>query len=451
MNDTNFTIKFKGVLDHAITRKALEQDIAKLEKLIKPKRTSLGSTKDILKHNLSQKKTELSKQTKYERLRENVEKFRLKETKKLVKLGYKFEDARKKAFKRSLMSDKDMRQLEYEEMKSGKHKDAALRKAMKKRMSAGGGPGVGGIALGTALGAAVGGAAAMVAQGAFDFALGALEKKAKVSKLGAVTSRLFTKGEKSLIDQNLKDLSGFEGDLEREEFLNAAGVLRKELQFLGQNTQQNLQSAVMFAARLKSTGVVEDSSSAVTAVVEFLQGKSGPLYDIMSSFKEFTNKYNEQSKMEYNTLATSQALEYRVDQLKEVIKDWNLLGIPNYTSTTEKTKSSIKKTQEKVSELTSKALQPLLDAVLKIVEWAEGFSFKTHISDPLIESLKSFFGNINEWLKKMTMKMLKLVLPSWVYKSFFGSDDETDHSHSPLSSTDTETKLETDASIKTPG
>lgn len=207
----------------------------------------------------------------------------------------------------------------------------------------------------------------------------------------------------------------------------------------------------MFAARLKSTGVVEDSSSAVTAVVEFLQGKSGPLYDIMSSFKEFTNKYNEQSKMEYNTLATSQALEYRVDQLKEVIKDWNLLGIPNYTSTTEKTKSSIKKTQEKVSELTSKALQPLLDAVLKIVEWAEGFSFKTHISDPLIESLKSFFGNINEWLKKMTMKMLKLVLPSWVYKSFFGSDDETDHSHSPLSSTDTETKLETDASIKTPG
>ncbi|AHH05961.1 Hypothetical protein BOM_1418, partial (plasmid) [Borrelia miyamotoi FR64b] len=46
MND-KFTIKFKGILDHASTRKSLENDISRIEKLIKPKRIRLGSTKDF--------------------------------------------------------------------------------------------------------------------------------------------------------------------------------------------------------------------------------------------------------------------------------------------------------------------------------------------------------------------------------------------------------------------
>ncbi|WP_215540997.1 DUF759 family protein, partial [Borreliella bavariensis] len=82
-----FTIKFKGVLDHAATKKAIEQDITKIEKYLKPKKSSLGSTKDIVKNNLSDKKKELSKQTKFESLRERVEKYRLTQTKKLMKQG----------------------------------------------------------------------------------------------------------------------------------------------------------------------------------------------------------------------------------------------------------------------------------------------------------------------------------------------------------------------------
>ncbi len=46
-----FTIKFRGVLDHAATKKAIEQDITKMEKYLKPKKSSLGSTKDIVKSN----------------------------------------------------------------------------------------------------------------------------------------------------------------------------------------------------------------------------------------------------------------------------------------------------------------------------------------------------------------------------------------------------------------
>lgn len=76
----------------------------------------MGSTKDIVKNNLSDKKKELSRQSKFESLRERVEKYRLTQTKKLIKQGMGFEKARKEAFKRSLISDKDKKRLEYKEL-----------------------------------------------------------------------------------------------------------------------------------------------------------------------------------------------------------------------------------------------------------------------------------------------------------------------------------------------
>ncbi len=36
-----FTIKFKGILDHAATKKSIEQDITKMEKYLKPRKSSL--------------------------------------------------------------------------------------------------------------------------------------------------------------------------------------------------------------------------------------------------------------------------------------------------------------------------------------------------------------------------------------------------------------------------
>ncbi len=48
-----FTIKIKGILDHASSKKAIEQDISKMEKYLKPKKASWGSTKDIVKNKLS--------------------------------------------------------------------------------------------------------------------------------------------------------------------------------------------------------------------------------------------------------------------------------------------------------------------------------------------------------------------------------------------------------------
>ncbi len=141
-----FTIKFRGILDHASTKKAIEQDITKMEKYLKPKKSSLGSTKDIVKNNLSDKKKELSRQSKFESLRERVEKYRLTQTKKLIKQGMGFEKAKKEAFRRSLMSDKDKRRLEYKEL-------AKESKAKSKMLAASQGKGlVAKIAIGSAWG-----------------------------------------------------------------------------------------------------------------------------------------------------------------------------------------------------------------------------------------------------------------------------------------------------------
>ncbi|MGF7102265.1 DUF759 family protein [Borreliella kurtenbachii] len=91
-----FTIKFKGILDHAATKKAIEQDISKMEKYLNPKKSSLGSTKYIVKNNLSDKKKELNRQSKFESLRERVEKHRLTQAKKLIKQSVGFEKSKQK-------------------------------------------------------------------------------------------------------------------------------------------------------------------------------------------------------------------------------------------------------------------------------------------------------------------------------------------------------------------
>ncbi len=112
---------------------------------------------------MSDKKKELNKQSKFESLRERVEKYRLTQTKKLMKQGMGFEKARKEAFKRSLMSDRDKRRLEYKEL-------AKESKARNKMIAASQGKGlVAKIAIGSALGTVIGNAMSKVGGGLVGF------------------------------------------------------------------------------------------------------------------------------------------------------------------------------------------------------------------------------------------------------------------------------------------
>ncbi|WP_038364109.1 DUF759 family protein, partial [Borrelia persica] len=150
---------------------------------------------------------------------------------------------------------------------------------------------------------------------------------------------------------------------------------------------------------------------------------------------------------QYDQLAPGQALSFRTDKLQDIINDFNSLGISTFASNAEKAKNSLDKAEDSFGALMATTLQPLLKKLSDLVDWLKDFTFKTHIIDPILKEIKNFFGNLNEWLIKIGKRMLKLILPTKIYRWLIGEDPETEESHSPLPSIDTESKLETDASV----
>lgn len=145
-----------------------------------------------------------------------------------------FEKARKEAFRRSLMSDKDKRRLEYKEL-------AKESKAKSKMLAASQGKGlVAKIAIGSALGNIIGNAMSKAAGGLLGFAKKAVEEKSKTNRAKLLNSAFFEKDERNTIMGTLKGMKGFERDLEKEEFLNQASVFRGTLRDLGMLNLDNL-------------------------------------------------------------------------------------------------------------------------------------------------------------------------------------------------------------------
>ncbi|ACL35238.1 conserved hypothetical protein (plasmid) [Borreliella garinii Far04] len=293
MND-KFTIKFKGILDHAATKKAIAQDISKMEKYLKPRKFSLGSTKDIVKNNLSDKNKELSRQSKFESLREHVEKYRLTQTKKLIKQGMGFKKARKGAFKRSLMSDKDKRRLGYKEL-------AKESKAKNKMITASQGKGlVAKIAIGSALENVISNAMSKVGGGLLGFAKKSVEEISKTNRTKLLNSAFFTKEERDKImgtkekRRILSGMRGFERDLEKEEFLHQASVFKGTLRDLDKLSTDNLKKAIEFSAMLKSSGTMS-SEDAVKAVNSLLSEEGDELFDLLKR-SGVGDKYIENAK-----------------------------------------------------------------------------------------------------------------------------------------------------------
>ncbi|AFI31669.1 DUF759 family protein [Borrelia crocidurae] len=408
MNDNKFTIKFKGVLDHASTKKSLEKDISILEKVLKPKRTKLDSTEKILKHNLKEKKTELAKQNKYEKLRESVEKFRLQETKKLIKQGMKFEEARKYAFKKSLMSSKDLRKLEYESLSKQKN---LLSKSSKNILQ---------IATGTAIGQLAAGGIKGAFSGTLGFAKQALEADAIKKRHQAFNLKVFDKNEYNDLSKKISDMRGFERETDKELFLRSAAVLKGDLNELGINTKENLNAAVMLAASLKSSGISDND--AISEVSTLLKGEGGSIFKAMSVFKGFGHKYSEQKQMEYERVTSlNNEFDSRIHLIKEIHKDLLSTGLTKATSFKEDTSSKVTKITENLNTLTVNALKPLLGILTKLTNWLVEFSFQKSI----IEPLKSVFN-----FSKLTSSIVQ------GFKDWWSGTDST--------------KTETDSSVETP-
>ncbi len=386
-----FTIKFKGILDHAATKKSIEQDITKMEKYLKPRKSSLGSTKDIVKNNLADKKKELSRQSKFESLRERVEKYRLTQTKKLIKQGMGFEKARKEAFKRSLMSDRDKRRLGYKEL-------IKESKAKNKMMAASQGKGlVAKIAIGSALGNVISNAMGKAAGGFLGFAKKSVEEASKTNRTKLLNSAFFTKEERDTIMGAkgkrgiLSGIKGFERDLEKEEFLHQASVFKGTLRDLDRLSTDNLKKAIEFSAMIKSSGAMS-SEDAVKAVNSILGGEGDELFDLLKR-SGIGDKYIENAKIAWQSGAKVD-LESRITKMVEMMSDYKTLGIAKKADTKEEIDSNLASAEQTLSNLTNTVLDPLLKFIKMVTDYLNGFTFQTHVIEPFFKGLKSLFANL---------------------------------------------------------
>ncbi len=403
-----FTIKFKGILDHAATKKAIEQDISKMEKYLKPKKSSLGSTKDIVKNNLSDKKKELSKQSKFESLRERVEKYRLTQTKKLMKQGMGFEKARKEAFKRSLMSDRDKRRLEYKEL-------AKESKAKSKMLAASQGKGlVAKIAIGSALGNVIGNAMSKVGGGLIGFLYGFMKKSvednSKKEKLQQLNNVVYGTKERDNILKEIGKMKGFKRNLEKEDFLRTASVLKGHIRELKLNDEEgeNVLNATKLAAMFRSTGLVGDNESAVEVVSKILHGELTEAYNYLKPIDKFGEKYLEamKNKLEFLTQEGGKQ-KLRPEIIADLIKDISSLKIMGYSSDIEQAEDDLADIEQTLKDLTNNVLRPVIslitNGIKKVKDFIGNFSLSglvTNIGNSISNAIAGLFTKIRGMLPK---------------------------------------------------
>ncbi|MDO7279630.1 DUF759 family protein, partial [Borreliella burgdorferi] len=348
--------------------------------------SNLGSTKDIVKNNLSDKKKELSRQSKFESLRERVEKYRLTQTKKLVKQGMGFEKARKEAFKRSLMSDRDKRRLEYKEL-------AKESKAKNKMLAASQGKGlVAKIAIGSALGNIISNAMSKVGGGLLGFAKKAVEEDTKTKRTQLLNKAFYgDPKEKEGLLKIIGGMKGFERDLEKEEFLNQASVFKGTLRDLDMLNETNLKNAVEFAAMLKSSGAMS-SEDAVKAVNSVLGGDGSELFDLLKK-SGVGDKYIEDAKMAWQSGAQVD-LDSRITKMMEMFKDFKSFGLTKKVNNAESIQSNLASAEQTLQNLTTTVLEPILDLIKKITNYFKDFTFQTHVVQPFFKGLKSLFAKL---------------------------------------------------------
>ncbi|MBW6186864.1 DUF759 family protein, partial [Pseudomonas aeruginosa] len=275
----------------------------------------LGSTKDFIKYNLNEKKRELKKQTKYEHLREKVEKFRLSETKKLIKQGHTFQKARYEAFKRSLMSSKDLRALQYKNLKEEtKQKRKLISKASKSITI----PGI-------AIGSAIGNILSNAFTSAKGYIVGALKEKSTQARMSLISSKFFGSDEKTTLLGKLKSIKSFESGIEREDFLNKSGVLKSTLKNMGISNKETLYTAVELAAKIKGSGIAS-SDQAISSVSDLLSGKGDSIFTLMSQFEGFGDKYLEYAKDKYEANVIYEP-SIATGMLKQVLHDFTSLDL----------------------------------------------------------------------------------------------------------------------------
>ncbi|MCD2401737.1 DUF759 family protein, partial [Borreliella bissettiae] len=356
--------------------------------------------------------------------RERVEKYRLTQTKKLMKQGMGFEKARKEAFRRSLMSDRDKRRLEYKEL-------AKESKAKSKMLAASQGKGlVAKIAIGSALGNVIGNAVSKVGGGVFGFVTGfikksveAISKKEKAQKLN--TAFYTTRQRKILMGdekENIKGIfhgkKGFERKLEQEEFLRHFTLVKGTLTEMDKLNETNLINTGNFMAELVSSGQAS-MQEAAAVIDDYLRGNGDMLYKIMVGTK-IGRKYKQAAKDNFQKSAMHKDFGFRLTELQKVAADFQSFKLTEFAGDKEKIDSNLIKLEQSLMDVTAAGMQPVLNGASKIIDWVQslidtyqkdGFtgvigSMVSTIVDPMIQPFRDLWAMIeNSWLAKQIAKL----------------------------------------------
>ncbi len=300
-----------------------------------------------------------------------------------------FKKARKEAFKRSLMSDKDKRRLEYKELaKESKTKNNMMAASQGKGL-------VTKIAINIALGNVISNAISKVGGGLLGFTKKSVEETSKTNRKKLLNSAFFTKEERDKIMGTkgkrgiLGGMRGFERDLEKEEFLHQEGVFKGTLRDLDKLSTDNLKKAIEFSAMLKSS-VTMSSEDTVKAVNSLLSGEGYELFDLLKR-SGVGDKYIESAKKAWQSGAEVD-LGPRITKMIEMMNDFKTLGITTKADTKEEIDSNLASAEQTPSNLANTVLNPLLKFIQMVTDYLNGFTFQTHVIEPFFKGLKILFA-----------------------------------------------------------
>ncbi|WP_422850062.1 DUF759 family protein, partial [Borreliella afzelii] len=182
--------------------------------------------------------------------------------------------------------------------------------------------------------------------------------------LKQLNSVVFKENERTKIWGALKGMKGFERDLEKEDLLRTASVLRGDLRELGLANEDNVVNAAKLSALLRSTGLASDNESAVKVVSQLLKGNATEAYDMLKPIDDFGKKYLEAMKDKWE-LSTKEGgkLELRPEKILELIRDISSLKIPGHSSDVNKAKSNLAKIEQTLQNLTNDVLTPIISKI----------------------------------------------------------------------------------------
>ncbi|ACN92273.1 conserved hypothetical protein (plasmid) [Borreliella burgdorferi 94a] len=230
-------------------------------------------------------------------------------------------------------------------------------------------------------------------------------------------------------------MKGFERDLEKEDLLRTASVLKGHIRELKLNDEEgeNVLNATKLAAMFRSTGLVGDNESAVEVVSKILKGELTEAFNILKPIDKFGEKYLEamKNKLEFLTQEGGKK-KLRPEIIADLINDISSLKIMGHSDKLSEGKSKLDKIEQSLEKTTSKVLMPVIGKITDIIDKVMDFDFNKIIKDivdAITGGIKGAFDGIKNIGSSLYNTASNVVgntynfATGWVNTFFFGKNN----------------------------